>query len=173
MEFVETPSFWCPHIDRAACNNFSTRTVELRPTNRREILPFSFSSFLSFLRTPFSFFVFFVFFPFFFSSSTNSFLFPLTQRILFGSYLISSFSSFFSSHFLFSFGNFSFLWIHIDHSVKGGNFLPFSFKPLVWCLIFSLFLLFLISLFIASSHTWLNVSHGIMPHMAPCEPFLF
>ena len=95
MEFVETPSFWCPHVDRAACNNFSTRTVELRPSERREILPFFFFS-------PFLFF--------FFSFSTNSFifffasffLFPLTQRILFDSYLISFFLLIFSFSFLSS-----------------------------------------------------------------------
>ena len=130
MEFVETPSFWYPHVDRAACTNFSTETVKLRSSRCREILHF-----FSFI-LPFSFLSmnsFFYFFPF---------CFP-------------------------------FFWITIDHSVKGGNFLLFSSKPLVsssLLLDLSLFV-FKIS-FIASSHTWLNVSHGIMQHMAQCEPFL-
>ena len=91
MEFVQTPSFWCPDVDRAACNNFSTRTVELRPSEHREILPF------------------FFLISFFFSFSTNSFiffasffLFPLTQPIVFGFYLISFFLLIFSFSFLSS-----------------------------------------------------------------------
>ena len=83
MEFVETPCFWCPHVDRVACTNFSTRTVEHRPSERREILPFSFS--ISF---PFLFFLFS--FPFFFSF--------LLLRILF-------------VHFLFLFGSFFFCFL--------------------------------------------------------------
>ena len=166
MEFVETPSFWYPHVDRAACTNFSTRTVELRPSERREILPF-----LSLISFPFPF-SFLLSFPF-------SFPF-LHEFFLFFSFSHPFFFSFFSSHFIFS----SFLFSHsllliflflflfritIDRMVKGGNFLPFSFKPLVWWTIF-----FLISLFpfISSSHMWLIASHGIMQHMAQCEPFL-
>ena len=122
MEFVETPSFWYPHVDHVADTNVSTRTVELRPSKRQEILHFFLFPFL------FSF-------P---SLSTNSFFFPL--RILF--FLLLSFFSFlfcfslffshhfsFSflfSHFIFSFGIFSFFWIIIDRLVKGGSFLPLS-----------------------------------------------
>ena len=42
MEFVKTPTFWCPHVDQAACTNFSLRTVKLRPLKSREIFPFPF-----------------------------------------------------------------------------------------------------------------------------------
>ena len=93
MEFVETPSFWCLHVDRAACTNLSTQTVELQPSKNWEILPFSFS--LSF---PFFFFFspFLSFFPFFLYE--------------FFSFCFSIFSfSFLSSHFLFCFSFFSLL----------------------------------------------------------------
>ena len=97
MEFDETPSFWCPHVDRAACNNFSTRTVELRPSERREIHLFFFFS-------PFLFF-------FFLSFSTNSFIFLLLSSffllpnelflvpISFLFFLLIFSFSFLSSHF--------------------------------------------------------------------------
>ena len=133
MEFIETPSFWCPHVDRAACTNFSTRTVELQPSEHQEILLFfpfpfpfiflSFSPFLPFLRTPFSFLYeffsffasFFLFFPFFIFS------------FFFSSFILLIFSfSFISSQFLFSFGIFSSFFFIIDRLVKGGSFLPFS-----------------------------------------------
>ena len=137
MEFVKTPSFWCPHIDRAVCTNFSTRTVKLRPSEHQEILPFSFSF-------PFLFSV--LFFRFFLSSLYEFFLFFLCLRILFVLSLFPflSFLAFLflniSSHFIFSsflflvlffsyslfFGIFSPLWGILDRMVKGGNFLPLS-----------------------------------------------
>ena len=101
MEFVETPTFWYSHVDRAACTNFSLRTIELRPSESREILPFPFSlsfpfPFLS-LRTVSFLFVFFPLFLLFFP-----FLF-LFSHLIFSSFL-----------FLFSFGIFSPISIIID-----------------------------------------------------------
>ena len=93
MEFVETPTFWCPHVDPAACTNFSPRTVELRSPESQEILPFPFSPFLSF--------------SFFFSPFLSFFLFFLYEFFLF-LYFLFAFLSFpflisFSHHFFFSF----------------------------------------------------------------------
>ena len=137
MEVAETPTFWCPHVDRTVCTNFSPRTIELRPSESREILPFPFllSPFPSFsLYEPFSFYFLFAFLFFF-------------------SFLISFPPPFGAHH---SFGQMR-------------KFPPYFLKPNVWPLIFPLFLLFL---FMTSSPTWLNVSHGIpFPHMAHCEPF--
>ena len=115
-------------------------------------------------------------FPFLFLSfSTNSF--P-TKFFLFVSLFISffvflsfhfliSFShhfffSFFSSHFLFSFSFSLHFWITMDHSVKGGSFLPLSSCNLCGPHFFFLIFLFL---FMTSYPTWLNVSHVIMPPM--------
>ena len=124
MEFVETPSFWCPHIDHAACTNFSLRTVELRPSESREILNFSFllSPFLShelFLFVPPSF-------PFslllFFSPPLG---FALTELVKGGNFLpLSSYHSCgpcFSSLFPYFFISFiasSFMWLIVSHTFK-------------------------------------------------------
>ena len=90
MEFVETPTFWCPHVDRVACNNFSTRTVKLRPSKRLEILLFFLFPFLSFyfpfLRTLFP---------------TNCFLF-VCLFVSFFFFFLFLLSSHFSHHFFFS-----------------------------------------------------------------------
>ena len=161
MEVVETPTFWCPHVERAACTNFSPRTVELRPPESREIFPFLFSSFsfsLPFsLRTVFFFFLFFFFFSF---PSFLSFL------------LFFSFSHFisFPFHFLPHFLS------HLDGHCRmvQEKEIPFSL-PQSKCMAIIIPSLFLISLFLfmTSSTTWLNMSHGIhFPHMANCEPFL-
>ena len=45
MEFEKTPRFWHSHVARDAWIDFSSRAVELRPSERRE--NFSFSSSLS------------------------------------------------------------------------------------------------------------------------------
>ena len=98
MEFAETPSFWYLHVDRLACTNFSTRTVELRPSEHREILHFSFSSFIFFFRffhflrtlfflcfSFFSFifaFLFFSFFLFSFLLPNEFFLVPISFHFL-------------------------------------------------------------------------------------------
>ena len=168
MEFVETPSFWCLQVDRAACNNFSTRTIELQPSEHWEILHFSFSSFLSF-----SFF--FRFFPFLrtlfflylvslfsFLFSFICFLFPLfltlTQRILFFfvpilfHFLIIFFSfSLFFWKFLFSFFFGAYLTIRSKEEISS----PF---PHAICVALKFSFISFIS-FIASSHMWLIVSH--------------
>ena len=115
MELVETSSFWCPHVGRAACNKFSTQTVELRPLERREILLF-----LSLIFFPFPF----SFLPSFsFPLSFYEFLFFFLSFLFF---LIFSFSlSFLSSHFLstnsfpfllFFFSLFLFLFVFIFSS---------------------------------------------------------
>ena len=43
MEFDETPRFWYPRIAHDAWIDFSSQTVELRPLERWENLPFCFS----------------------------------------------------------------------------------------------------------------------------------
>ena len=145
-------------------------SFDRRSAGKSALFPFPF---------PFPFLFSIFFFRFLLSFPTNSFIslfFSFFFFLFCFSFLLPNEFFFFvplSFHFLilfFSFSLFSWkflvsFWSILDHSVKGGNFLPFSFNPLVWCLIFSLFLLFLISFFIAPSHTWLNVSHGIMPHM--------
>ena len=157
MEFIETPTFWCPHLDRAACTNFSSRTVELRPPESWEILHFPFSHFLSFSFSPFlSFFLFFIYEFFLFLYFLFAFLsFP---------FLIS-----FSHHFFFSF-LFLFLFVFffsyfLDHhgAFGQGKKLPPPFS----CHLCGPNFFFLISLFLfmTSYPTWLNMSHGIMPPM--------
>ena len=130
MVFVETPSFFfCPHVDRAACTNFSTQTVELRSSKSREILPFPFLLFLSFLcslpRTVF---------PFSFVLSFSSFLLFFTFP----------FSSYFPS-FLFLLLFFSFsppFWSNIHRMGQRRKFPPHCLMPFVWPLFFSLNFLF-------------------------------
>ena len=133
MEVVETPTFWCPHVERAACTNFSPRTVELRPPESREIFPFPFSSFsFSFpfsLRTFFFFlFVFFFSFPYFLSF-----------------FLFFSFSHFisFPFHFLPIFSlHFSPILMGIAVCAKRRKFPSPFLKPNWWPSIFpSLFLI--------------------------------
>ena len=159
MEFVETPNFWCLHIDRAACTNFSPRTIELRPSESREILPFPF------LLSHFPFFSLYALFSFLFLSSFFfSFLFAF---LFFFSLLIL-----FPFHFLLSLCIFSSFLEHTTHPVKGGNFLPFSSNHLCGHQFSFFFFYFLFPFFMTSSPTWLHVSHGIhFPHMANCEPF--
>ena len=158
MKFVETPTFWCPHVDRAACTNFSPRTVELRPPESREILPFPFSHFFSFLL--FSFPLLFPFlplrilfvslFPFFFS------FFSFSHLIFPSFFLLISFPFFFAFLFLSLFGS---PWSIRSREEASSPFL----MPFVWPSFF--FPYFLISFFMTSYPTWLNMSHGIMPPM--------
>ena len=147
MEFVETTTFWCPHVDRAACTNFNPRTVELRPPENREIFPFPFllSSFPSFSLYE-SFFLFFLFlssFPFF------SFLF------LFSHLISLSFSPYFSFLFAFSPPFWSTPLIRSKEEISS----PF---PLTICVALnfpSLFPYFFISFY------------DIVTYMAQCEPW--
>ena len=97
MEVVETPTFWCPHVERVACTNFSPRIVELRPPESREIFHFPF------LLSPFSFIslyelFYFIFLCFLFLLSFFPFLFAY---LFFFSFHLISLS--FSPHFLFAF----------------------------------------------------------------------
>ena len=142
MEFVETPSFWCPHVDRAACTKFSTRTVELRPLKRREILYFSFSS--PFLRTlffPTKCFLFLSLFLFLFSSH-----FPI---ISFSPSFLLTFSSFWQ--FLLPFGAYLTEWSREEASY------PFPDAICVALNFPSFFFYFF---------------YFIIPHVANCEPHL-
>ena len=166
MEFVETLIFWCPHVDRAMCNNFSTRTVELRPSEGREILPFPFFfSFPFFFPTnPFLFAYFFLFFPFFafllsFSFlSTNSFLFAFLFSLLIFSFLLE-----FSPIFRASLTG----WSREEASS------PFLHATCVVLNFPSFFLIPLFS-FIASSIMWLIVSHTFKctTWLLPCVTLL-
>ena len=150
MEFVETPTFWCPHVDRAACTNFSPRTVELQPSESRKIFPFPFIlshfPFLFSLRIafPFLFISSFLFFPLLFYSFS-----------LFSSHFPFIFSSFypFSLHFLLLFG---------AHHISGQRrkFPPLFLKTK--CVTIKFPSLFLISLF---------PFYDIITYMAQCEPW--
>ena len=200
MEFVETPSFLYPHVDRAACTNFSTWTVELRPSEGQEILHFSFSSFLSFsfflflfifsfLSFPTNsflslfFFLCFSFFSFLFSflffSFCFSFLFlfplflPLTQRILFGSYLISFYHS---CLLIFSFllAISLLLRISIDRIGQRRKLPPFFLQATCVVLDFPHFSFISLLPFITSSLMCLIVSHTFKctTWLLPCVTFL-
>ena len=55
MEFDENPRFWYPRVALNALINFSSRTVELQPSECRKNLPFCFSlPFLSLSPYPFA-----------------------------------------------------------------------------------------------------------------------
>ena len=145
MEFVKTPTFWCPHVYCAACTNFSPRTVELRLSESWEIFPFPFPL------SPF---------PFSFLYELFFFLFSLF------SFLIFSFLSFFS--FIISFPlsfslllwYFSPIWMVIDRMGQEEE-VSFSF-PQAKCVALKFPSLFLISLF---------PFYDIITHMAQCEPW--
>ena len=95
MEVVETPTFWCPHVEHAACTNFSPRTVKLRPPESREIFPFPFSSFSFSFLSPYEFFSFL-----FFSFSPSLLFFPFCFPFLFLIFPLIPLSI--SPHFLFA-----------------------------------------------------------------------
>ena len=162
MEFVETLSFWCPHVDRATCNNFSTQTVGA-PENPPFFLfffPFLFFFFVSPSTNSFSFLSFFSFLYSFFSfhfllisSSHFSSFFSFAFLISFLFFLSSSTNSFCSFwHFLLPFGS-----SLTDWSRKEASF-PFPHATCVVYVFPSLFLYFLIP-FVTSSIMWLIVSH--------------
>ena len=99
MEFIKTPSFWCPHVGRAACNNFGTRTIELTVGAPRNP-PFSFSLFPPlppYAHTSVSL-TFFIFLLYFLLTLFPPFFVFLSFLFLFA-FLFFSFS-FLSSHFL-------------------------------------------------------------------------
>ena len=155
MKFIETTNFWCPHVDRAACTNFSTRTVELRPSKHREILPFSsflsISFFFPFLRT--RFFprtVFFLFLSFFFPFCFSLFSFShLISHHFFSPSFLLIFSSFWK--FLLHFGAYLTEWSREEASS------PFPHAICVTLNFPSFFFYFF---------------HCIIPHVANCEPHL-
>ena len=147
MEFVKTPTFWCPHVDPTACSNFSPRTIEPRPPESRETFLFPF------LLSPFSSL---------FSLRTIPLFVPLFPFL---SFLFSFlFFSLFSSHFLLIFSFplviFSpFLEQPLIRS-KGGNFLPISSNQRCGYHFFSFFFFYLF--------IFLN---DIITYMAQCEPW--
>ena len=150
MEVVETPTFWCPHVDRAVCTNFSPQTVQLRPSESREIF------FFSFVLSPFPFLslygLFFFFSLFSFLFSFFSFLFAF---LCFISFLISFLLSF--SLLLWSFSP---IWIVIDRMGQEKE-VSFSF-PQAKCVALKFPSLFLISLF---------PFYDIITYKAKCEPW--
>ena len=156
--------FWCPHVDHAVCTNFSTQTVELRPSERHEILHFSFffSHFLPFLRI-------LIFFP---------------LRILF---FFASFFLFFSHHFFSSFSLSHFFLLIFSFLLAfsplfGSSWTGWSREeasspfPHATCVVLNFPSFFLISLFpfIASSIMWLIVSHTFKrtTWLLPCVTLL-
>ena len=150
MEFVETPTFWCPQVDHAACTNFNLRTVELRSPESQEIFlfPFLLSPFPSFsLYEPFSF-LFLSSFPFF----------PFFAFLFFFSFLIS-FPFHFLLFFLLSLCIFSSFWITPLIRSKEEISSPF---PLTICVAIKFPSLFLISLF---------PFYDIINSMGQCEPW--
>ena len=57
MEFEKTPKFWYPRVTLVTWTDFTSRTIGIRPSKRRENFPFLFSPFLPLLpRFSFSFF---------------------------------------------------------------------------------------------------------------------
>ena len=127
MEFVKTPSFWCPHVDHAACTNFSTRpsSFDRRSVGKSSIFPFPFLFsvffFVSFFPPSTKFFCSFFVYEFFCFLFAFLFL-NISSHFIFSSFL---FLLLFFSFSLF-FGIFSPLWSIFDRMVKGGNFLPLS-----------------------------------------------
>ena len=161
MEFVETPTFWCPHVDPTACSNFSPQTVEPRPPESGETFLFPF------LLSPFSSLFSQRTIPLFVS------LFPFIS-FLFAFLFFSIFSSHFLLIFSFPLVIFSpFLEQPLIRS-KGENFLPISSNQRCGYHFFPSFSFISLFSLMTSSLTWLNVSHGIhATHVAQCEPFLF
>ena len=162
MEFVETPTFWCPHVDRAACNNFSTWIVELRPSERLEILHFFFSFSLSF---PFPFLFYELFFPwtvFFLFSFFISFFFFFSffsfSHLIFPSLLFFVLIFFSFSLLIFFFSPF------LDHHGAFGQRRKLP-PPFLMQFVAHIYFFLISFLFMTSYPTWLNVSHGIMPPM--------
>ena len=131
MEFVKTPTFWCPLVDQAACTNFNLLTIELRPPEIREIFPFPFllSHFPLFpsLRTVFPFSLLFSFLLFLLFFFLFSFLISFSP-LIFSSFLLV---------FLLLFG------AHHSYGQRR-QFPPHFLMSFVWPSLFLLFLLFLI-----------------------------
>ena len=127
MEFDETSRFWYPRVARDEWINFSSRTVEFRPSKSREnpffcffILSLSFS--IRFLISPLfaSLPLFLLFSPFLSFPYPPHFLLSLFVPIsFFFSFSIFLFSLIFliSFFFLFLFPPFD-TWLNVSHSQK-------------------------------------------------------
>ena len=149
MEFVETPTFWCPHVDRAACTNFNLHTVKLRPPESREIFPFPF------LLSHFPSFSLYELFSFLFLSSFPFYPFCFSILFLFSHLISLSFSPL----FLLSLCIFSSFWSTPLIRSKEEISSPF---PLTIYVAIKFPSLFLISLF---------PFYDIINYMAQCEPW--
>ena len=141
MEFNKTPRFWYPRVAHDAWIDFNTRTVKLRPSERRKNSPFSSSSFLPLLSGFLSFsHVCFPFFPFapFLSTKHPSFCLIATHFLIFLFLLFLLFLSFslfspFTSLFLILIHQiFLFFFFPFFHFLLYLFFFIFSFLFLIW-----------------------------------------
>ena len=141
-EFDETSRFWYPHVTRVAWIDFSSWTVELRPSKYRENLSFCFSfPFLSLSPYPFASSLLSLLFIFLLSFHFFSFIFYFLHFSLFSSFLIS-------------------LDFLLSRLIKVGlNFPPFSSHAFCLLHTISLFSYLFFFPFITSFNTWLHVSH--------------
>ena len=135
MEFDETPRFWYPRVACDELIDFYSWTIEIRPLECQENLPF-FS--LSLSDSPLSLslpcllsFIFFSFsFLFFLPLSTCTSLSCLFNPYLFSFISIFSFLIVYSLHFSL-FSSFYILDYDYPYGSSGGNFPPLS--PLATC----------------------------------------
>ena len=148
MEFDKTLRFWYPRVARVTWIDFSSRTVELQPSECLENLHFSFLYSLSlslfaslmfdFFFLSFSFLAFLLFpFLFLFSYglilSHGNCLFCFVPIHFFSIFLFLFFFSIFFSFLL----SFYLILIHpLNLSKSGGNFPPLSSMPLVILILF-------------------------------------
>ena len=90
------------------------------------------------------------------------------------SFLLFFSFSHFSSHFLFSFGIFSPIWIIIDHMGQRRKFPPHFLMPFMWPSFFLFFFFISYFPFIVSSFMWLIVSHTFKytTWLLPCVTLL-
>ena len=166
VELDETSRFWYPHVAHDAWIDFSSWTVELRPSKRRENLQFFFISPLSLSLSPFASL-----------PPLSNALLPLFAPHLFPFHFLFLFSPIFSSlYFLFIF-SFLFLFLFSHFSISPFDFFPstefikvgetsphFPLSHLSSPCIFLIFLYFFSFFFITSFNTWLNVSHLFQVH---------
>ena len=166
MEFDEIPRFWYSHIACDAWIDFSSRTIELRQSERRENLLFFYSLSLS-LSVCFFLSLLSCFLSLF---PPLHFLYLLNSFTHVCSHLIFSFSLFFfrfSFIFLFSFffSSLTFLFLLFDffqpNLSKWGKLPPTFLLATCHLHVFSGF--FLIFFFLL---------YYIIQHMAQCEPFI-
>ena len=177
MEFDETPRYLYLRVARDVWINFSSRTVEFRPSKSREnphFLSISFFLSLSIIFYSLSFLVCFSFPP----PVSLPFLpypteFPLFSCLFLSYFSISfSFPLFFSFYLIFLFLffflvllSFYLILIHpLNLSKSGENFPLLSSMPHVITMFFFLIFFIFIFPFITSCNPWLNVRHLFQVH---------